>query len=83
MLKNRKKLRSVEGLNWATYLVEGKHYNRIPYGQEVHEASIEDVCLTCEVKKGQLHLLGCDMESCPACGKQAINCECGEGYKEE
>jgi len=34
------------------------------------------VCHDCGVKEGQLHLLGCDMESCPFCGHQLISCDC-------
>lgn len=54
----------------------------MPYGQEIHNPAVEDVCITCEVKKGQFHLLGCDMECCPACGRQAIECDC-ESYEIE
>src|SRR5258708_6513246 len=34
-------------------------------------------CGDCGTKEGQLHILGCDMESCPFCGNQLISCQCG------
>jgi hypothetical protein len=36
------------------------------------------ICHDCGVKEGQLHLSGCDMESCPHCGGQLISCDCSE-----
>lgn len=35
-------------------------------------------CHDCAVIKGQLHVPDCDMERCPACGGQAVDCECRE-----
>ena len=32
------------------------------------------VCQDCDAKVGELHMLGCDMERCPTCGKQLISC---------
>lgn len=32
------------------------------------------ICHDCGVAEGQLHQLGCDVECCPLCGIQAINC---------
>jgi len=34
------------------------------------------VCHDCGTLEGQLHKLGCDMESCPFCGGQLITCGC-------
>jgi hypothetical protein len=33
-------------------------------------------CGDCHVLEGQYHVPGCDVESCPFCGKQLISCDC-------
>src|SRR6266436_4679064 len=33
-------------------------------------------CGDCGVKEGQLHVLRCDMETCPFCGNQLLSCGC-------
>jgi hypothetical protein len=50
---------------------------RLPYdgdGQKCHD---------CNVRPGQLHHPGCDMELCPACRGQAISCGCSDGDSQE
>ena len=34
-----------------------------------------DRCPDCNVGKGRLHILGCDIEPCPYCGLQLLSCE--------
>ena len=36
----------------------------------------EKRCHDCNCKEGEIHSLGCDMESCPFCGGQLISCGC-------
>lgn len=39
----------------------------------------ETRCHDCGCKEGELHDLGCDMETCPRCGGQIITCDCVYG----
>jgi hypothetical protein len=57
-MKNRKQLRSAEGLNWNTYLINGKVYDRVKYHLENPGAVF---CLICETVRS-FHLLGCSEE---------------------
>lgn len=33
-------------------------------------------CHDCNVKEGELHQMGCDMEICPKCKGQLLSCDC-------
>lgn len=33
-------------------------------------------CPDCYIDPGELHELGCDVETCPRCGLQQISCDC-------
>ena len=62
------KIRTAQKL--THYTIAGQSYPRIPYdktGQPCHD---------CRITAGKLHVPGCDMERCPACGRQAISCGC-------
>lgn len=36
----------------------------------------KNTCGDCDVEEGCCHLPGCDMETCPFCGRQLISCGC-------
>jgi hypothetical protein len=62
------------------YKINDRIYPRIPWGSdnfgENDPMVYEHACPDCGVRKGQLHVRGCDIEECPVCGKQAIACDC-------
>jgi hypothetical protein len=61
-----------------TYEIAGREYQRIPYGDEKDWSAAVQPCRDCAAIKGQLHVVGCDVERCPACGGQAISCDCAD-----
>lgn len=61
--------------------IGGIEYQRIKYGDPQEYADFEldttpyfaRPCGDCLVSKGQVHLLGCDIERCPKCGEQLLS----------
>jgi hypothetical protein len=50
---------------------------RVRYGEELCDWGAEQQpCRDCLVRKRQLHVLGCNVERCPACGGQLSSCGC-------
>ena len=63
------------------YIIDGIAYNRLPYDRaQVADsigATIDDIanpCHDCDAADGELHTKGCDMEVCPACDGQRLQC---------
>lgn len=67
----------IEAQQIKAIMINGKEYRRINYGNEEEDWGADDhACDDCAVIKGQFHVPGCDIERCPACGGQAIGCDC-------
>jgi len=56
-----------EAQKYDKYIISDKEFIRIKYGDETDdESSNENPCSNCAVKKGQFHVFGCDIETCPS-----------------
>src|SRR5262249_16556718 len=53
---------------------------RIRYGMEGMKWKPKGACHDCGALPGQFHVRSCDMETCPACGLQALSCPCATTY---
>jgi hypothetical protein len=59
------------------YSIEGVVYPRVRYGAETDDWGADRMpCHDCKVLQGQLHVPSYDVEQCPACGGQALGCDC-------
>lgn len=61
-----------------TISLKGREWHRLTYGQEQrgNYGPDDQPCHDCGALEGQYHVLGCDIEECPACHEQRISCEC-------
>lgn len=64
-----------DGCSCHTVECNGRTYKRIRYGEESFEWK-ENCCHDCGARPGHFHHPGCDVEECPVCGEQLINCGC-------
>lgn len=66
---------------WAI-TAKGTRIRRLGYGLSVGWDDNDVVaprCHDCGVGKGGIHHPGCDMERCPSCGEQMLQCDCFSG----
>jgi hypothetical protein len=64
-------------------IINGTERERVRYGEEAQDrAADRQPCRDCGVVKGQLHVINCDVEQCPVCGRQAITCDCDYDFLE-
>lgn len=70
------KLRDAQRYKWLI-MEKGAPVKRLRWGEEGWDA--DHPCHDCAAKEGQLHVYGCDVERCPACGHQLISCDCHTG----
>lgn len=67
-----------------SYVIRGVAYARVAYGDESDDWGADTrPCHDCAVVKGQLHVVGCDVERCPVCDGQTISCDCLDELDEE
>lgn len=57
--------------------VDGRNFDRVRYGDEKdHWEADYGPCHDCGVRRGEVHIFGCDVERCPVCGGKVVYCEC-------
>ena len=60
-----------------TIRLAGTEYRRIAFGKESdHWSKTYGACPDCAALQGEIHEFPCDIEECPNCGGQFIDCGC-------
>ena len=54
----------------------GRRFHMVPFGDETGWRTTSDRCGDCGVTRGGWHHPGCDLQRCPACGRQLMTCGC-------
>jgi hypothetical protein len=54
----------------------GRRFDMVPFGDEPGPRMSGDRCADCGVIRGGSHHPGCDLQQCPACGRQLKSCGC-------
>lgn len=54
----------------------GHRFHLVPFGHECGRGSRAKQCGDCGAIRGGWHHPGCDLQPCPACGRQLISCGC-------
>ncbi len=55
---------------------KGHHLDMIAFGDEPGRRTTGERCGDCGVFRGGWHHPGCDLQQCPACGRQLMSCGC-------
>jgi hypothetical protein len=64
------------GCTDVPHVIDHEKFPPIRYGSEPGYRRIKQRCHDCNVVPGRVHHHGCDVERCPACGRQSISCDC-------
>jgi hypothetical protein len=58
--------------------IGGRTFSPIRWGDETHMSLGKrfERCGDCWAPRGGVHHHGCDLEQCPACGRQMLSCDC-------